>query len=637
MYNNEDGHSSGTSVAETVMVHMVFAIMFFQYASRNWEDALQKSELNDLSNRHYHYALSYYSQLVASHTLQDVQALTLICLHLRSFPKPGACWMMTSMTFSLAIDLGLHRSARQWSSTTPKKGMLEIEMRKRIFWSVLTIHVIISGKLGRPMALRFDDFDVEIPEALDDNLLDENGLDTSKPGKCGFLVGLEAFKCQSIFMDLYNNIYTVRRSPRAYIPTVRRLDRLIRQWSEQWPSQLLPESASNDEEGRVHVQYLNIWLLEFRLLLRHPSLSLTGLEDFNHENLAICMEVSGKMLQHVKQIQKYRSLDTNWQTGALYVLAISTTLFGYWENKDELTSAGFATLKADMDAWLSIMGDVGDLLGIFCAKISHWDNYAHRNLGSGKRLQEVVRVTVDGTLGLLASHLASKTASSALTATASHIDPPAPSAAESHSSNPISYPIPKSNGNEDFEIRAQNTRWSSPEALSAQNHYSDPPFTYPEPPAPNMPQYHPNMTSVPASNPNSFPNASSHANSFQPSSPYSQPHDNPRALATAATTYLFSNPPSITSSFQPPVPAGSAGSTSWRHFAGNMVSSLEPPEYVANALMQLGGHAEQEAGHNSSLNVSTTVPAHGVSGLESSGGLTTGQPWPLMIFESPRT
>lgn len=352
------------------MVHMIFAIMIFQYAARNWGNSRQQSELNDRSNRHYHYALSFFPQLVASHTLPDVQALTLICLHLRSFPKPGACWMMTTMTINLAIDLGLHRSARQWASTTPKRSVLETEMRKRIFWSILVIHILISGKLGRPMALRQDDFDVEIPEALDDDLLSESGLDTSRPGKCGFLVGLEAFKAELIFMDLYNNIYSVKRSPKIYMETIRRLDNRIRQWSDQWPTELLPESAANDEEGRVHAQYLSVWLYEFRLLLRHPSLSLTSSVEFNHENLTICMESSQKMLHHVKQIQRYRSLDTNWQNGALYVLAISTTLFGHWERKEKLTSATYAALRTDMDSWLSIMGDLGGLLGMLNAHYS---------------------------------------------------------------------------------------------------------------------------------------------------------------------------------------------------------------------------------------------------------------------------
>lgn len=351
------------SIAETVMVHMMFAIMYFQYASRNGENASHSSGLNDLSNRHYHYALSFFPRLMASHTLQDVQALTMISLHLRSFPKPGACWMLSATTLNLAIELGLHRSAKRWAPMLPKRSFLEIEMRKRIFWSIYTIHTIVGGKLGRPMALRHEDFDVEIPQAVDDELLTAEGIENPTEGKCGFLVGIESFKVTTLFTDLYSNIYTVRRSPSTYIDTVRRLEKRIEEWCEQWPHELKIGDASRDEQGRVHAQYMNVSNLELRLLLRHPSISLTTSKEFNEENLTKSMDASRRMLKHVKVIQKYRSLDTNWQTGALYVLAISTTLFGQWERVEQITESGLTELKQDMNDWLSIMGDIGELLG----------------------------------------------------------------------------------------------------------------------------------------------------------------------------------------------------------------------------------------------------------------------------------
>ena len=366
-YDHKD--KSEPSTAETVMVHMMFAIMYFQYASRNGENASHASGLNDLSNRHYHYALSFFPRLMASHTLQDVQALTMISLHLRSFPKPGACWMLSATTLNLAIELGLHRSAKRWASMIPERSVLEIEMRKRIFWSIYTIHTIIGGKLGRPMALRHEDFDVEIPQAVDDELLTADGIDDSREGKCGFLVGIESFKATTLFTDLYSNIYTVRRSPNTYIDTVRRLEKRIQDWCDQWPQALKADDISKDEHGRVHAQYMNMTNLELRLLLRHPSVSLTTSADFNEENLTKSMEASQQMLKHVKVIQKYKSLDTNWQTGALYVLAISTTLFGQWERVEQISEGSLAALRQDMNDWLSIIGDIGELLGKLKNKI----------------------------------------------------------------------------------------------------------------------------------------------------------------------------------------------------------------------------------------------------------------------------
>lgn len=345
------------------MVHMLFAIMYFQYAARNREDAGQQSRLNGLSNGHYHYALSFFSQLMASHTLQDVQALVTIAFHMQSFPKPDACWMLSTITLNLAIELGLHRSAKRWASTAPKKSILEIEMRKRTFWSLLTMHVMTCGKLGRPMPLREEDFDVELPEPVDDDLLTDDGIDASRPGKCHFLVVMEYFKLLPATLDLYRNIYSINRSPHNYIENVKRLEKRLLEWREQWPYEIKIREDTRDEEGRVFAQYVTMIGLEFRLLLRHPSLSLTNSAEFNEESLTVCMEVSRQMLDHVKVIQKYKSLDTNWQSGALYVLAISTTLFGHWKRADQITASSLASLQRDMDDWLSIMGDVGELLG----------------------------------------------------------------------------------------------------------------------------------------------------------------------------------------------------------------------------------------------------------------------------------
>ena len=340
----------------------MFAIMYAQYAVRAPQNPQHKAGLNQSSNFHYHYALGFFAQLVASHTLADVQALTLLCLHVRNSPKPTACWMITSLVLDLAIELGLHRSAKRWAPST-KRSLLEIEIRKRVFWSILVIHVNIAGNLGRPMALRSDDWDVEIPEVYDDELLSEKSTDTSQLGKCNFLVGVQSFHLLPINIDLYNSIYSVKRSPKTYVETVLRLERRLRDWQDQWPPELKLESASNDEMGRVHAQYVAIWPLHVRLLLRHPSLSLATSAEFNNENLTICLDVSQKMLYHVRQLQRYKSLDGTWQTGSLYVLAVATTLFGHWERRDQINAEDLVGLKDDMDSWLSIIGDMSEMLG----------------------------------------------------------------------------------------------------------------------------------------------------------------------------------------------------------------------------------------------------------------------------------
>ena len=341
----------------------MFAAMSYQFAQRAARNSTHKKELNQASNFHYHYALGFFPQLMTSHTLADVQALALLCIHVRNLPKPGASWMLTSMTLNLAIELGLHRSAKNWAPCVTR-NLLEMETRKRVFWSIIWIHVLVGGSLGRPMALKSGDWDVEMPEMIDDDLLSEDGIDRSKPGKCKFIAGIQNYKITPIYIDLYNDIYAVKRSPQGYEATVRSIERRLQNFNQELPQEMMDDSAPEKEIG-MHLQYLHLWQLHIRLLLRHPSLSLTSSARFNAENLTVCLDVSKKILHHVKLIQEYQCLDITWQTGALFVLAIATTLYGHWERKAQLNLENLNTLKNDMYEWLRIMSDMDGLLGMY--------------------------------------------------------------------------------------------------------------------------------------------------------------------------------------------------------------------------------------------------------------------------------
>lgn len=353
------------TVGQTVSIHMVFAIMFFQYAARNLEDSSQQAYLNSQSNMHYHYALGMFYDLACSHTLHDAQAMTLICSHLRNFPKPGASWMLSMTTLSFVIELGLHRSAKRWSPDNSVSAY-DIEIRKRVFYSIMMINFSMSGKLGRPMPLRTEDYDIEIPEPMDDEVASEIEVNLSqRSGKCLHTVGLQGYKLLVLFLRMYSTIYAVRRSPETYIETINELEGRLREWRESLPSELVRGSlGSNAQETRVFALYVESWALEFRMLLRHPAVSLTLDANFNAESMRICLESSRQMLSVVKQLQAFKSLDTTWHHSAVFVMAITTTLFAQWEKRNETSAADLAALRVEMDEWLDIMGDTGALLGM---------------------------------------------------------------------------------------------------------------------------------------------------------------------------------------------------------------------------------------------------------------------------------
>ncbi|KAH9828484.1 Activator of stress 1 [Teratosphaeria destructans] len=552
------------SPAETVMVHMMLAVMNFQWSSRNGSEQARSS-----SFEHYHFALTFIPQLITGHKLEDIQALTLICSQLRNQPRPGAAWMFTNMVIGLAIESGLHRSVKSWSTTATQLSAHTIEMRKRIFWSLLLFHVAISSKLGRPMPLRFEDFDIEIPDAVDDNLPGEQ--DMTKWKRCSWRAAIQGFKLLKILMQVCSTIYTVRSSSVPYEVNVRQLEKDLQAFQAQVPPELAGGPQTR-EEDRVSALYLQVSAAECELLLHHPALCRATSTQVVGANLDLCLAASNKMLHAAAQLKQLKSLDTTWYYGTDFLAAIFTTLFALTEKRDQMTSANLQQLRQDMDSWLEIMGEVGKLLG------------------TGPKLQEAVRNIIEYSIGNINRHLTAKTASAAIaTATAAAVPPDATNGQEQQD------PQQTYEHNNDYysggSASATNTDRQRQYSVDGQTHAGQAqaaPFTDAVPQYYQQHQYaaqamaaYNNATYDPdamKSNIEAQLNTELGAGADGSSSQHTSPQH-----AQATTQYMAAfQSPAQQSAFQAPsTPAAmqpgafqNSGHAAWRHFADNMLGSM---------------------------------------------------------------
>ena len=342
--------------AETVMVHMVLAIIHFQFSIRNGNDQGRKDFVN-----HYHYALTFIPRLMKGHKLEDIQALAMICMQLRSHPRTGAAWMFTNTVLSLAIELGLHRSATAWQGVAAEQDPHVIEMRKRVFWSLMLFHVHISGKLGRPMPLRPEDFDIEIPEFVPDNLHSETNL--SQWRKCSFRPALQAMRQTKIFMRLYSTVYSIRSGTEPYDVSIEILEKELEEFKSQLPLELSGGPETVDED-RCPSLFLQMAVEEIRLLMHHPALCRSLSPQVAANNLDVCLDASNRLLSIALQLKAIKCLDSTWYLTMDYLGAIFTTLFVYMQGQVQMTSADLQRLRQDMDSWLDVMGEVGSMLGM---------------------------------------------------------------------------------------------------------------------------------------------------------------------------------------------------------------------------------------------------------------------------------
>ncbi|KAK4983814.1 hypothetical protein LTR50_006982 [Elasticomyces elasticus] len=629
------------TAAETVMVHMILANIIFQFAARNGnEDSLAQS------NAHYHYALTFFYELVKGHTLQDIQALACICMHLRSLPKPGAAWFAINLTLGLAIELGLHRSVKNWSSPAPQIDQHEAEMRKRVFYSVLLLHGTLSGKLGRPMPLHFEDYDVEVPSAVPDCTPEEEASGKlSEWRKCSFRVGIESFRLLPIMMRTYSTVHAVRGlKTSSYESTLAKLDKDLSAWRSQIPPELRDGQQTSGED-RIAALYLQVGDLETRLNLHHPALCRSTQPEVIGRNLDVCLSASTKLLHVVSELRKLNGLDTTWYNTTVSIAAIFTTLFVYSQRKDTITSAELGRVRSDMDLWLEIMGDIGTLLG----------RSAHAPEGSGLRLRTAIGNIIDAALNDVHRHLAAKTASAAVATADINRSPAETAAAQEHaqhaqaygSGNTYNVPYPPASSGvptTDADAGAAYMTHDESSMSSPQNTYSATThYNYPEPPSTSIPNYPPSNIAYDNSG---YPSNEVDVKPDMTAQLHQQYHQQPQRSSTQQQQYmnLASSPPQSgtptstnTTAYQhnQSQGTGAGGPAAWRHFTDHMLGSMGPGEFMnsASALMALG--AQQGLGEESTGNAGATGEGHGLEGLVASTGEGhdgQSQPWPLMTY-----
>ncbi|KAF2151671.1 hypothetical protein K461DRAFT_268814 [Myriangium duriaei CBS 260.36] len=524
---------------ESVQFHCLVAVLLFQLNVRTragtpfkWSD-------------HFRYAVSFWPALIRNSDLPTIQAMVMIMVVLRNFQRPGAYWVISSKVMTKVVEAGFHRSVRAWESESVTLTKQEVEMRKRIFWSVLQCHASLAIRLGRPMLVRLDDFDVELPDIINDNLPEEEQLPEHR--KCSFLTGVTFFKLLIIQMQMYGQLFTIRPPRLNYEESQKRLDKQMDYWVSSIPSHLTGTGQTTMED-KAFALYLEFGHQGTRLMLHHPSFLRKPDDGLMKNNLDVCLDASSKLLGIAQALKALKMIDATWHNTTYYLNAIFTTLFAHSYRKDHLTAADLKALKKDMESWLDIVAEIGSLLG------------------SGKRLPLALRAIMSTVILDVTKYLAAKSANSSNST-------PVPAKA----TNPS--PIPNAN-NINIKLETKSTNDAAPIFNASHLHPPDgninhsqpvtpfsttqphppyPTFSYPDP-TPQVPTYsEPLYTDTYPDEMKTSISALAHSAlaTHQQQSPYPQPQQPPFYYANNTAT-----------------PYTQPSNTAWRAFADNMSSSI---------------------------------------------------------------
>lgn len=262
-----DNKEYKTTPAHLVIVHMSMAMALYFMAKRS--GSMEGTNAPDTARafRHYHFSLSFVPLLLAGGTLEDIQALLHLQTFTRGFMRPGPAYMLSKMIMSMVFELRLHRSLKkQHTRSGTKLNVLEDELRKRAFWIAMSIDVGISSKLNRPIGVSPDDYDVELPERIEDEYITEEKFTQTPPGPdvaTSIDIAFGLFRIAEFTIEIHSKLYAAERpSKKEYLNIVQTIEAKMTTWKDGLPSHLRYDPKATDIMRRMQSSNLMLWYHE---------------------------------------------------------------------------------------------------------------------------------------------------------------------------------------------------------------------------------------------------------------------------------------------------------------------------------------------------------------------------------------
>lgn len=241
-------------------------------------------------------ALQYISAARESHSVHNVEAMTLLVLYNLRSPSNAGIWYMIGLAMRTCVDLGLHREAH-YRNVPPYEGQL----RRRLFWTVYFLERVIAVSLGRPYSIADRDIDAALPLEIDDTVRDDNLIartlavsrsatfQASRPSS-NITLAVQGIRLKRLESYIQEAIYRVDRPIASLVleinPTLKML--------EDWHSTLPPSTPYENDFLDMH------YYKAVRLLLQ-PFLTILEPTD---QRISLCLNASGTICQIFKRLHQ---------------------------------------------------------------------------------------------------------------------------------------------------------------------------------------------------------------------------------------------------------------------------------------------------------------------------------------------
>lgn len=278
----------------TVLLLAMFSIAA-RYSSRTSSDVPppQPGSMWAAGDRYLEDAKVILDSTYAASRPSTCQALLLMGYREVGIGAMAQAWLYVGMAVRMAQDLGLHKTADQWSCVgrvlfTPG----ELQERRRVWYGCVVMDKYMSAYIGRPVAIFERDFDTELPSTeepdeletwrphpsapvVDDSEEPSFPEMTPMPGRILSCFS-ESAKLSIILSMIMQCLYAIK-APVYRQSEFSRFEKLLSKWYLDLPDYLRHDPAASKNAAplphilTLHMQYWCTVLLLHRPFIRHIS------------------------------------------------------------------------------------------------------------------------------------------------------------------------------------------------------------------------------------------------------------------------------------------------------------------------------------------------------------------------------
>ncbi|KAK4195964.1 putative transcriptional activator protein [Triangularia verruculosa] len=241
--------------------------------------------------------------ILMDNTMMTLQCLLLALMYCTIRADYKRLQHYKGIAVGLSHRLGLHQSQKRFSF-----GVLTIETRKKVFWSLYMLDCFSAALLGLPKLLKEDDIHCEFPSDTDDEYVTEKGFQPSLPGEATRLSNaLALFRGSRVLAKVLEKIYPSATSHDLSLQQMSALEAELDEWYNNLPQHLKltfkQDKPSTDVTGS-RSPILALAYYHIRTLIYRPAVtSSLGLPKAAPALLSV-VESSKCMIQIIQLLEE---------------------------------------------------------------------------------------------------------------------------------------------------------------------------------------------------------------------------------------------------------------------------------------------------------------------------------------------